>query len=99
MLQTLVILAAVVCAVVGPRWPDGAAPWLRIAGFLLEAVGVAIFVASRVALGPSFTPLPRPRDRATLRTTGIYARVRHPVYSALIAAGALTYRLLRSQPE
>ena len=87
MLQTLVIVAAVVCAVVGPRWPHGAEPWLRIAGFLLEAAGVAIFVVCRVALGPSFTPLPRPRDRAALRTTGIYPRVRHPVYGALIVAG------------
>ena len=86
-LQSIVILAAVACAVVGPGWPDGGERWLRIAGFLLEAVGIAMFVVSRVTLGPSFTPLPRPRDSSTLRTTGIYAHVRHPVYGALLIAG------------
>jgi protein-S-isoprenylcysteine O-methyltransferase Ste14 len=82
-----VIGAAVACAAFGPRWPHHGEPWLRIAGFVLEAVGLGIVIMSRIALGRSFTPLPRPRDRSTLRTTGIYARVRHPVYGGLLVAG------------
>jgi protein-S-isoprenylcysteine O-methyltransferase Ste14 len=75
-----------VCAIVGPRWPLGVAPWLRIPGFLLEAAGLGLVVVSRLALGRSFTVLPRPRDRSTLRRTGIYARARHPVYGGLLVA-------------
>ena len=86
-LQSVVILAAAACAAVGPRWPNGGEPWLRIAGFVLEAVGAGIFIVCRITLGRSFTPLPRPRDRSTLRTRGIYGRARHPVYGALIIAG------------
>jgi protein-S-isoprenylcysteine O-methyltransferase Ste14 len=86
-LQSLVIVAAAVCAAVGPRWSEGGEPWLRIAGFVLEATGLAIFLLSRITLGRSFTPLPRPRDRSTLRTTGIYAHARHPVYGGLLVAG------------
>jgi len=86
-LQSVVLFAAVVCAVVGPRWPEGSEPWLRFAGFVLEATGVAIFIASRITLGRSFTTLPRPRDRSTLRTTGIYARARHPIYGGVLIAG------------
>jgi protein-S-isoprenylcysteine O-methyltransferase Ste14 len=85
--QSVVIVAAAVCAADGPRWPHGGEPWLRIAGYVLEAVGVATFVLARVTLGQSFTPLPHPRRRSTLRTTGIYARVRHPVYGALLVGG------------
>ena len=86
-LQSIVILAAAACAAFGPPWPSAWEPWLRIAGFALEAVAVVMFVVSRVTLGPSFTVLPRPRDRSTLRSSGIYARVRHPVYGAVLIGG------------
>lgn len=54
---------------------------------MLEAAGVGMFIVSRITLGSSFTPLPRPRDRSTLRRTGIYARARHPVYGGLLLGG------------
>jgi len=86
-LQSIIIAAAAACAVVGPRWPHGGQPWLRIAGFVLEPAGVGMFILSRITLGRSFTPFPRPRDHSTLRSTGIYARARHPVYGGLLVAG------------
>lgn len=86
-LQSIVIGAAALCAAVGPHWPHAGEPWLRIAGFALEGAGAAMFIVSRVTLGSSFTPLPRPRTRSTLRRTGIYARARHPVYGGLLLAG------------
>jgi protein-S-isoprenylcysteine O-methyltransferase Ste14 len=86
-LQSIVIVAAAGCAIAGSGWPRGGEPWLRTAGFVLEAVGVGMFIVSRVTLGSAFTPLPRPRDRSTLRTTGIYARARHPVYGGLLVGG------------
>jgi protein-S-isoprenylcysteine O-methyltransferase Ste14 len=77
----------VACAGFGPRWPEGGEPWLRVVGFVLEAVGAGILIASRIALGRSFTPLPRPRERSTLRSTSIYARARHPLYGGLLVIG------------
>jgi protein-S-isoprenylcysteine O-methyltransferase Ste14 len=85
--QSIVILGAAVCAGLGPRWPDGGEPWLRVIGLVLEAAGVGMFLASRITLGRSFTPLPRPRECSTLRSTGIYARARHPVYGGVLIAG------------
>jgi protein-S-isoprenylcysteine O-methyltransferase Ste14 len=87
LLQSIAIAAAAACAALGPRWPHGGEPWLRIAGFVLEAIGVAMFVLSRMTLGRSFTAFPRPRERSTLRSTGIYSFARHPVYGGLIVAG------------
>ena len=83
-LQSVVLLAAVVCAVVGPAWPRSVEPELRIAGFVLEAAGAALFLAARVELGRSFTVLPRPRKRASLRRHGVYAYARHPIYGGLL---------------
>ncbi len=85
--QSIVIVAVVVCAVLGPRWPSGGESWLRIAGLVLEAAGAGMLIVSRITLGRSFTPLPRPREGATLRSTGIYARARHPVYGGLLVGG------------
>jgi protein-S-isoprenylcysteine O-methyltransferase Ste14 len=86
-LQSIIILIVAACAIFGPSWPNGVEPWLRIAGFVLEAAGAAMFIAGRITLGQSFTALPRPRDRSTLRSTGIYAHARHPVYGGLLVAG------------
>jgi protein-S-isoprenylcysteine O-methyltransferase Ste14 len=46
-----------------------------------------MLIVSRITLGSSFTPLPRPRDSSTLRRTGIYAGARHPVYGGLLVGG------------
>jgi protein-S-isoprenylcysteine O-methyltransferase Ste14 len=86
-LQSIVLVAIVACAIVGPRWPPGVQPWLRLFGFGLEAVGAGMLILSRITLGRSFTPLPRPRDRSTLRSTGIYAWARHPLYGGLLVLG------------
>ena len=83
-LQSIVIVAAVACAVIGPSWPNDSESWLRVIGFVLEAAGAGILIVSRMTLGRSFTPMPRPRDRSTLRTTGIYASARHPIYGGLL---------------
>jgi protein-S-isoprenylcysteine O-methyltransferase Ste14 len=86
-LQSVVIAGAIACAVVGPRWPHGVEPELRIAGYVLEVAGVALVITARIALGAAFTPLPRPRRRATLRRRNVYARARHPLYGGLLVAG------------
>jgi protein-S-isoprenylcysteine O-methyltransferase Ste14 len=86
-LQSIVFVAIFASAAAGPRWPHRDEPWPLIVGLILVAFCLVVFVVSRVTLGNSFTPLPRPRDNSTLRTTGIYARVRHPVYGGLIIGG------------
>jgi len=86
-LQTVVIGAAVACAALGPHWPAAVEPALRICGYVLEAAGLALAIAARFALGKSFTVLPRPRERSTLRRHGVYARARHPIYGGLVLIG------------
>jgi protein-S-isoprenylcysteine O-methyltransferase Ste14 len=55
-----------------------------LAGALLLA-GAYAGVAGALALGKSRTPFPRPPDDAQLIRHGIYAFVRHPLYTSLIA--------------
>ncbi|MDR7555148.1 MAG: isoprenylcysteine carboxylmethyltransferase family protein [Armatimonadota bacterium] len=83
--QTALILAL---ALTPPGWTWGGAPRrvLAVIGAALVVVGLAYAAAAIRALGPSLSPLPRPRHRAVLVQTGVYARVRHPVYGGLIVA-------------
>jgi protein-S-isoprenylcysteine O-methyltransferase Ste14 len=61
-----------------PDWMDGAARALGTAG-----LGVLILAAAN--LGRSLTAMPNPAERATLKTTGLYRFVRHPLYTGLLA--------------
>lgn len=61
-----------------------------VIGGLMIVGAVGIMEASRRALGRNLTPYPQPRSGATLVSTGIYARIRHPIYTGvvLLLAGA-----------
>ncbi len=60
-------------------------PVLWIPAAVLFLVGAVAGVAGTLALGKSRTPFPKPCTNARLVQTGIYALVRHPLYSSLIA--------------
>lgn len=83
--QFLLLLVLVLVPRREPSWPTSV---LALVIFLLGAT--LGFIAFR-ALGSALTPTPVPIQRAGLRTTGVYAYVRHPIYSAvlLMVAGYL----------
>jgi protein-S-isoprenylcysteine O-methyltransferase Ste14 len=58
---------------------------VMVAGALLGVLGLGILLAGAVALGNNLTPFPKPAQRAQLVRHGIYARVRHPLYTGVIA--------------
>ena len=76
--------------------PDGLASWLAVvAGASALLLAGVVFALAVRGLGPSLTPLPRPRDEAELVQSGIYRRIRHPIYASLILA-ALGWSTLTS---
>lgn len=74
---------------VGPDWPASMAGTLTMAGIVVASAGLVLFLAGAVALGRSLTPLPRPKDEASMRERGAYRLVRHPIYGGaiLVAVG------------
>ncbi|MCS6841048.1 MAG: isoprenylcysteine carboxylmethyltransferase family protein [Roseiflexus sp.] len=76
-----------------------ALPFLReqgalIAGFVLGGCGIALAGIGLLHLGANLTPFPRPRDDGTLIQHGVYAIVRHPIYSGIVL-GAFGWSLVR----
>ena len=83
----------------GPLWR---AQW---SGWWTWAMGGALLLPGAWAglrgsrdLGAQRTPFPQPKDDGQLITTGIYARVRHPLYLSVIALGFAWALLWRSGP-
>lgn len=84
-LQLLLLAGLVV--VPGRRvWPAPA--WLIAIAVAAITVATAAGAAGALRLGAGLTASPLPSSAARLRTTGIYAYVRHPIYSALLLGGA-----------
>ena len=87
--QVALIGLVVVLGLPGPRRipPESVIGWV---GFLLgvAAIGIGAWLLIRgvADLGRSLSPLPRPRPDGRLIDTGIYARLRHPIYAGMIVA-------------
>ena len=62
--------------------------WLRWAGFALGIVGLAWWAWTQAALGTRWSAQLQLREEHSLVTTGPYARVRHPLYTAMFAISA-----------
>jgi protein-S-isoprenylcysteine O-methyltransferase Ste14 len=76
------------CALpLGPALPT--AGIIRIIGIVVILAGLVVGAMGIASLGRSTRVHPVPASEATLRTTGIYAHIRHPMYLAvmLVAAG------------
>jgi protein-S-isoprenylcysteine O-methyltransferase Ste14 len=92
-LQAIIFALFVAAAVWGQRWPDTFRVPLFVAGAVLAGAGGLLAVAALAHLGKSLTAMPKPLDGAAMKTTGMYALARHPIYGGLIlvvAGGALT---------
>ena len=85
--QGLLLLAVLVPGITLGSWPPGMG--MALAGGLCLVGGAWFGVAGALALGANLTPFPKPSAKARLVQHGIYARVRHPLYTSvtLLSAG------------
>ncbi len=78
---------------------DGAFEQAVLAVGIAEmAIGVWALLSAFLALGPNLTPLPRPPEGSSLVRSGIYARIRHPIYAGLMLASIGWATATRSLP-
>ena len=57
--------------------------WIGVTGAVLLVVGDWVFWKAHKDLGRNWSPILEIREGHTLITTGIYAHIRHPMYSSL----------------
>jgi protein-S-isoprenylcysteine O-methyltransferase Ste14 len=61
---------------------------VQVCGLLLALVGFAATLMGQIGMGPSWRVGVDPAERTTLVTTGVFAAVRNPVFTAMVAAQA-----------
>jgi protein-S-isoprenylcysteine O-methyltransferase Ste14 len=94
--QSVLMLGVIGLAV---RYPgDWTQFVLMIAGLLLFALGGIIGIAGVLALKTNRTPFPKPCENSKLVQGGIYARMRHPLYTSVILASVGWAGLWQSWP-
>jgi protein-S-isoprenylcysteine O-methyltransferase Ste14 len=97
-----VLVLAQCLAMAALLWP-GRGRWrlpriVRAGALAATAVGGVAGVGGLVQLGTDLTPRVEPRDGADLRTGGLYAISRNPVYAGLLV-GAGGFAVLRRRRE
>ena len=97
-----VLVLAQGLALAGLLWP-GRGRWrlprlVRSASLAVTATGAAVGLAGLAQLGTDATPRVEPRDGAALRTGGVYALSRNPVYAGLLV-GVTGFAVLRRRKE
>lgn len=87
LVMEFLIPASALLYVISPSWVARFSftlpTWLRVCGAALSIVSLALLVWIHRALGRHWSTSLRLRDRHVIVTTGPYARVRHPMYTAL----------------
>ncbi len=90
-LMFFILLAWLVLYAIYPTWMETLAVpfpiWLRWVGFALGLASLGFWIWTQVALGEEWSPQLQLREEHHLVTTGPYARIRHPLYTAMIGYG------------
>ncbi len=85
------LIALLVLYALGSPWINALAiplpDWLRGAGFALGLASLALWAWTQMALGTEWSPQLQLREEHHLVTAGPYARVRHPLYTAMFGIG------------
>lgn len=96
-LQFVLLGLVAAAGLAGPAWDGAARAVTSILGAALLAAGLLLAFRGLVDLRDALTPLPHPRDGASLVDTGSYRLVRHPIYGGIVL-GAAGYGLLTASP-
>ena len=90
-------LVALAGLMAGGAWAGTPALVASVVGLALMVGGAALLGRGLIDLGRHLTPVPYPRDDAELVEAGVYAHLRHPMYSALIVT-AVGWGLVVASP-
>jgi protein-S-isoprenylcysteine O-methyltransferase Ste14 len=84
LIQAALVAGVVVAGLVGAQWPADLQLPALVAVVIAGAAGLWLAAAAVGTLGKSVSPFPRPPATSELKESGVYARVRHPIYGGIL---------------
>lgn len=78
-LMAVVLVAPMLDGRASASWLDATV----VIGGMFLVVGLAFMVLGSVGLGRNLSPFPKPKDTSSLVETGVFAIVRHPIYTGI----------------
>lgn len=79
-IQVILLLGLIfISNTIGPKLTH-----FRLAGTILELIGIIGIIVSAVTIRSSLTVMPLPKENGGLGTTGLYKYVRHPMYTCVL---------------
>ncbi len=58
--------------------------WFKLLGLIASIVGFIVLALAILQLNKNLSPFPTPKNNAVLIQNGLYALVRHPIYSGIL---------------
>ena len=83
-LQMVLVAAMVAAGTRGRKWPP-ASRGVRVAAAVLSGLGgLYLFGGAATRLGRQITPFPKPVEDGSVKRSGAYGLVRHPMYGGVL---------------
>ena len=83
-LQIVLVAAMVAAGAKGRKWPSASRGVRMAAAGLSGLGGLYLFGDGVVRLGRQITPFPKPVEDGSVKNTGAYGLVRHPMYGGVL---------------
>ena len=83
-LQVVLVAAMVAAGTKGRKWPSASRGVRMAAAGLSGLGGLYLFGDGIGRLGRQITPFPRPVEEGSVKSTGAYGLVRHPMYGGVL---------------
>jgi protein-S-isoprenylcysteine O-methyltransferase Ste14 len=77
-------LVLFVLYIVPVEWSLEVFSWFKTVGWIVAIVGFLVIVLALLQLNSNLSPFPTPKDTAVLIQNGLYAWVRHPIYTGIL---------------
>lgn len=77
-------LVLFVLYIVPVEWSLEFFSWFKTVGWIVAIVGLLVAVLALLQLNSNLSPFPTPKDNAVLIQNGLYAWVRHPIYTGIL---------------